>query len=199
MQRDLFFTMTENGKGQTGVFLAAGAATLVIVVLFSLWSGPDAAPRETDRTTVPARHSSRIEEENFFLYFAERDGRFLTSEERTVSTAKDPWQLSQKIMAALIDGPDRGSARTLPAETRLRALYITEPKVAVVDFSREIRGEPRGAASELLTVYSVVNSLSVNIPEIDAVRILIEGQRAETLSGHIDISEPLTPDMLLVR
>ena len=48
MQRDLIFTMTENGKGQTGVFLAAGAATLVIVVLFSLWSGPDAAPREPE-------------------------------------------------------------------------------------------------------------------------------------------------------
>lgn len=192
--------MTENGKGQTGVFIAAAAATLVIVVLFSFFSGPDAATPE--EATAPSRiaiHSNRIEEESFFLYFAEREGRFLTSEERTVSTAKDPWQLSQKIIAALIEGPERGSARTLSADTRLRALYLTEPKLAVVDFSREIRGEPKGAASELLTVYSVVNSLAVNIPEVDAVRILIEGGRAETLSGHIDISEPLTPDMLLVR
>jgi len=191
--------MTENGKGQTGVFIAAAAATLVIAVLFSLFSGPDAETRETTSPPLPVSHTSRIEEESFFLYFAEREGHFLTSEERTASTAKGPWQLSKKIIAALIDGPERGNARTLPADTRLRALYITEPKVAVVDFSREIRGEPRGAASELLTVYSVVNALAVNIPEIDAVRILIEGQRAETLSGHIDISEPLTPDMLLVR
>ncbi|VFQ45703.1 GerMN domain-containing protein [Desulfoluna butyratoxydans] len=191
--------MTEDGKGQTGVFVAAAVATLVIVAIFSFFSGPDAAQRNITEAPIPASHSGRIEEESFFLYFAQRDGRFLTSEERTVSTTKDPWQLSQKIIAALIDGPERGSARTLPATTRLRALYITDPKVAVVDFSREIREEPMGAASELLTVYSVVNSLAVNIPEIDAVRILIEGERAETLAGHIDISEPLAPDMLMVR
>lgn len=191
--------MTENGKGQTGVFVAAAAATLLVVVLFSLFTGPKAATSETPDTPQAAHSSNRIEEESFFLYFAEREGRFLTSEERTVSTAKDPWQLSQKIIAALIEGPERGSTRTIPADTRLRAVYITTPKTAVVDFSRAIRGEPKGAAAELLTVYSVVNSLAVNIPEVDAVRILIEGNRAETLSGHIDISEPLTPDMLLVR
>ncbi|WP_300668524.1 GerMN domain-containing protein [Desulfoluna sp.] len=191
--------MTDNGKGQTGVFIAAAVATLLIVILFSFWTGPDAATPEAATIPRHATPANRIEEESFFLYFAEREGRFLTSEERTVSTTNDPWQLSQKIIAALIEGPERGSARTLPAATRLRALYIMAPKVAVVDFSRDISGEPKGASSELLTVYSVVNSLAVNIPEIDTVRILIEGSRAETLSGHIDISEPLTPDMLLVR
>ena len=192
--------MTESGKGQTRVFIAAAAATLIIVALFTFFMEPETAATSETPTMSPATQpSNRIEEESFFLYFAEREGRFLTSEERTVSTAKDPWQLSRKIIAALIEGPERGSARTIPATTRLRALYITTPKVAVVDFSREVRGEPKGASAELLTVYSVVNSLAVNIPEIDAVRILIEGSPAETLSGHIDISEPLTPDMLLVR
>ena len=191
--------MTENGKGQSGVFIAAAAATLVVVVLFSFFMKSGATREEMPAPSKAAAPFNRIEEESFFLYFAERDGRFLTSEERMVSTTKDPWQLSKKIIAALISGPERGNARTLPATTRLRAIYITPPKLAVVDFSRELRGEPKGAAAELLTVYSVVNSLAVNISEIDAVRILIEGEPVETLSGHIDISEPLKPDMLLVR
>lgn len=191
--------MTENGKGQTRVFIAAAAATLAVVAIVFLLMGSGAATPETPAPPLATDSSSRIEEESLFLYFTDQGGRFLTSEDRTISTAKDPWQLSRKIIAGLIEGPERGHTRTLPTGTHLRSIYITDPKVAVVDFSREVRGEPQGAWSECLAVYSVVNSLAVNIPEIDAVQILIEGNPAETLAGHIDISEPLKPDMRLVR
>lgn len=135
--------MTENGKGQTGVFIAAAAATLLVVVLFSLFTGPKTATSETPDTPQAAHSSNRIEEESFFLYFSEREGRFLTSEERTVSTAKDPWQLSQKIIAALIEGPERGSTRTVPAATRLRAVYITPPRQRWSIFQGRFEESPR--------------------------------------------------------
>ncbi len=191
--------MTENGKGQTRVFMAAAAATLVVVAIVSLLMKSDAAIPEAPAIPVSTLASNRIEEESIFLYFTDQGGRFLTSEDRTISTAKDPWQLSRKIIHSLIEGPESGHTRTLPPTTRLRAIYMTDPKVAVVDFSQEVRGIPQGTSAECLAIYSVVNSLAVNIPEIDAVHILIEGNPAETLSGHIDISEPLKPDMHLVR
>lgn len=192
-------TMTERGEGQTKVFIGAAVATLIAVALFALFMGPAPTPPEPPPTSQVRHPATRIEEESLYLYFAERDGTFLTSEEHSISAATDPWQLSRKIIAGLIEGPERGSVRTLPATTHLRALYIMEPKTAVVDFSREISEEPMSASAELLAVYSVVNSLAVNSPEIDSVLILIEGRPAETLSGHIDISEPLTPDTQLVR
>jgi hypothetical protein len=58
---------------------------------------------------------------------------------------------------------------------------------------------PAGTLSELFTVYSVVNSISLNVPEIEAIKILIEGQEATTLAGHVDIRFPLQPDILMIK
>ena len=190
----------ENSKGQVGIFIAAAVATLITVgALTLLFKTNTPRPQATVEEPLQGNAELRIEEESFFLYFAEGDSEFLTSEERTVSTARDPWQLGKKIITALLSGPQRGNTRTLPSGTKLRAFYLTDRKVAVVDFSREIAGAPMGAITELLTVYSVVNSLAVNIPEIDAVKILVEGHEMKTLAGHIDITDALKPEMLLVR
>lgn len=190
----------EKGKAQTGVFIAAALATLISVGVLTLLFRADTTVREdSGDAPPPASADLRIEEESFFLYFAEGDSDFLTSEERTVSTTRDPWQLGRKIIAGLLEGPQRGSTRTLPDGTKLRAFYLTDRKVAVVDFTQEIQEEPMGAVAELLTVYSVVNSLAVNIPEIDAVKIIVEGREVETLAGHIAIHQALKPEMLLVR
>ena len=71
---------------------------------------------------------------------------------------------------------------------------------ALVDFSAEIQeNHPGGVATELLTVYSIVNSLILNIAEIEVVKILIEGQESLTLAGHIDLQQPFEANMLLIR
>jgi hypothetical protein len=58
---------------------------------------------------------------------------------------------------------------------------------------------PGGVRSELLTVYAVVNTLILNLPEVSAVKILIEGREVSTLAGHIALEDPLNADMLLIR
>jgi len=45
----------------------------------------------------------------------------------------------------------------------------------------------------LLTIYTIVNALTVNVPTIRAVQILIEGREVDTLAGHVDLRRPLTP------
>ncbi len=46
-------------------------------------------------------------------------------------------------------------------------------------------------------MYSVVNSLAVNIPSVKKVKILIQGQEVETLDGHADLSGYFVPDPAL--
>jgi hypothetical protein len=46
---------------------------------------------------------------------------------------------------------------------------------------------------------SLIQSLTMNIPDIKRVTILIDGKEVETLAGHIDLSQPITPDMALAR
>jgi hypothetical protein len=50
---------------------------------------------------------------------------------------------------------------------------------------------PGGAWTEVLAVYSLVNTLVENFSDVKQVQILIDGNESETLAGHVDISRPL--------
>jgi spore germination protein GerM len=134
------------------------------------------------------------------LYFADKNNLFLLAEERILYHTDGPTDFSRKIIEALIKGPSAGLERTIPIGTTLRALYITSQGVCYVDLSAAVKEEyPGGAESELLTIYSIVNSLILNVPEIQAVKILIDGQETDTLAGHIDLHDPIKANMLLIR
>ncbi len=141
-----------------------------------------------------------LSESAVFLYFCDRKRPYLVAEERLLSHSEEPVLFGRAIIEALIRGPQNGMMRTIPADTILNALYITSDKTAFIDFSQEIReSHPGGSQMEYLTVYSIINSLALNIPEIEKVKILIAGQEIETLAGHIDIRDSLSANMLLVR
>jgi len=134
------------------------------------------------------------------LYFSDSDNAFLISEERSLSALIRPEELGRQILNALIEGPKRALERTIPEGTLLRGFYILQNNTAYVDLSREIRDRhPGGAKSELMTIYSMVNSLILNIPEIETVKILVEGKEEATLAGHVDLRFPLQANMLFVR
>ena len=134
------------------------------------------------------------------LYFSDRQNIFLMSEQRVLLHADSPISLARAIVAALIKGPQEGLVRTIPSAAVLRAIYIATDNVCYVDLSEMVRkNHPGGSNSELLTVYSIVNSLILNISAIDRVKILIEGQEVLTLAGHIDLQFPSKANMLLIR
>ena len=134
------------------------------------------------------------------LYFSDRTNSFLKAEDKKFSGLNDPLEFGKRIIEALISGPNGELMRTIPEKTRLRALHIKKDGTAYVDMSRELKdNHPGGIGSEIMTIYSIVNSLVLNIPEIDAVKILIDGKESITLAGHIDLKFPLKADMLLIR
>ncbi|MBW2107941.1 MAG: GerMN domain-containing protein [Deltaproteobacteria bacterium] len=135
-----------------------------------------------------------------YLYFSGGDESHLSAERRSMVLPERVVDRAKAIVTALIEGPTGPLTRTLPAETELLALYVDENGVGYVDFNKAVRdNHPGGSLTELLSIYSVVNSLCLNMPEIQAVKILIEGRDAQTLAGHIDIRYPLRADLLLVK
>ena len=50
-----------------------------------------------------------------------------------------------------------------------------------------------------ITIFSIVNSLILNVPQIKTVKFIKGGREALTLAGHIDIRLPFKANMLLVR
>jgi spore germination protein GerM len=134
------------------------------------------------------------------LYFADRNNSFLKSEQRVLQQPQDPVEFARTIVNLLIKGPQKGLVRAIPVGTELRAIYIDAENVCYVDLSQAAKkNHPGGSNSELLTVYSVVNSLILNVSEIKRVKILIDGNEAPTLAGHISLQEPLKAHMLLIR
>ena len=134
------------------------------------------------------------------LYFADWNNSFLKSEQRVMLHPTDTVGFARTIIEALIKGPQKGLLQTLPDGTALNALYITPDKVCYVDLSEAVRtNHPGGSNSELLTIYSIVNSLILNMPEIEQVKILIDGNETSTLAGHIDLQYPVKAYMLIVR
>lgn len=134
------------------------------------------------------------------LYFADTEQPFLIAETRVVVNPGDPVSFGRELVAALSRGSLNGNMATIPDGTTLRAFFLLEDGTAVVDFSEQfINNHPGGCRQEQLTLFSVVNSLVLNIPEIDRVKILIAGDEARTLAGQMTLESPLTADMLLTR
>jgi spore germination protein GerM len=137
---------------------------------------------------------------NVLIYFPSSEGEGLDGEPREIFMTAAPGDRAKQILADLIAGPDQATRlRSIPRGTRLRQVYVLENGTAYVDFSADLRqGMGGGSTGELLTVYSIVNSVVLNIPEIRRVGILIEGRPVETLNGHIDLSRPLPPNLSLL-
>jgi spore germination protein GerM len=132
------------------------------------------------------------------LYFSNVDGKALMPEERRIK--KGPLEAKVKeAIEALIKGPQSGLAHTIPEGTRLLSIEINGA-TARVNFNKAISdNHPGGSSGELQTIYSVVNTVALNFPEIDAVQILVEGKKRETLAGHIIINRPLGPDKKMIK
>ena len=172
--------------------LAGSSAFLSFIILPAISSELD-----TFTTSVEAKHPERA---MIHLYFSNKDNSFLIAEKRLLVQPDDPSQMGKLIIESLIKGPKEGLMRTIPSDAALRALFVTKDKTAYVDLTKPaMEKHPGGCKSEMITIYSIVNSLVLNIPEIDAVKILIDGRESITLAGHIDLRFPLKADMLLVR
>jgi spore germination protein GerM len=134
------------------------------------------------------------------LYFSDQENSFLTAEERVFVNPDYPADFGKMIVEALIEGSEKGLVRTIPAETKLRAIYVTKEGIALVDLTDTVKdAHPGGIQSELLTIFSIVNSLVLNMSQVDAVKILINGNEATTLAGHVDLRFPFKANMLLIR
>lgn len=160
--------------------------------------------RATERPGETSNSGVSVTETQAFpvvhIYFADRNGRYLQAEERIFTGSERDIDRGRAIVEALIKGPKSGLMRTIPAGTQLRAYYLAPGKRAYVDLSESITEQyPGGCKSEILTLYSIVNSLILNMPAVSTVKVLVGGRDVPTLAGHIDIRFPFTSDMSLIR
>lgn len=135
---------------------------------------------------------------NVKLFFQGTDQPGLVMEERTVPFSSDLGAQLEAVVSELIQGSRSGLVPTLPPETKVLDVFVNARGIAYVDISKEAAGGTAGSHEELLSVYSIVNSLAVNFPAVKRVQILVDDRPVATLAGHVDLSRPLPPDMTLL-
>jgi len=110
----------------------------------------------------------------------------LSAEDQTIFRSAELANRARQILQKLLEGPKTARLYpSLPKDTKLQEVFIDGMGLAYVDFSSPISANhPGGMLNEQATVYSIVNSLTYNLPEIRQVKILVGGAEKETLAGH---------------
>ncbi len=159
-----------------------------------------AAPAEAETAEAPSFTSEQNRRE-VTLFFQEEDSEFLGPERRKIFLTASPTDQAKQIVVELINGPQEpGLLPTLPPQARLRGLYLDRGGTAYVDLSSEVADlHPGGTGEEIATIYSLVNSLTYNLPEIKRVRLLVNGEERETLKNHLDLRRSYRKDLSIVN
>jgi hypothetical protein len=62
-------------------------------------------------------------------------------------------------------------------------------QTAIVNFTRAFaENHPSGIEAETLTLLSIIGTLHENLPNVEQVRFLVDGQPKDTLAGHADLT-----------
>ncbi len=125
------------------------------------------------------------------LYFSDEMGEKLVAQRRRATIVDN--SMEKTILIELIEGPEGDNQyATLPQGIKVLSVE-TKEKICFVNFSKEFAENIGGGSSaSTMAIYSVVNSLT-ELPEIEQVQFLIEGEKTEWL-GEYDVSEPFRRD-----
>lgn len=173
------------------VVLIIAAAAVFLAVLLWLFFGPGrtvvlptAAPVDTLPTPTPAP------EQRVMLLFAGPDG-LLHPELRNVPLPAEVHERVNAIVTEVLAGPTGELQPVVPWPAELNAVFVDGEGSAYIDITPP--PEPvNGSQIELLLAYGLVDSILLNCPSLTAVQILFGGHEVPTLTGHLDLSKPLS-------
>jgi germination protein M len=196
--------------GRANALTALGLLALLLVFLLAAprWTrlltrtvpGEEGAD-ESAASPAPAVEAedpaARVEQKiTVKLFFLAPDQPALLIEDREVAYSADLARQVRTVVEELVKGPQKGLVGSLPRETKVIDAFVTSAGIAYVDLSKEVsQKHPGGSRGELLSVYSVVNSLTSNFPAVKRVQILVDDRQVPTLAGHVDLTHPLSSDL----
>lgn len=177
-----------------------GAATsLLAAALLSSGCPGEAPPGPEAEVAAVAEVGEDEEGVPVRLYFPGRGGK-LFPEERRLPPLEDPEQMVRAVASEVLKGPQgEGLHAPLAGEVEVVSVYLSEERVAYIDLGSADPDPPAsGSLREMLAVYSLVNSVLANVPEVRAVALLWNGRQRATFAGHLDTGRPLVADNELV-
>lgn len=190
-------------KQRQGLLLAGAAVAVILLALAFLWwprGGTGTEPARGEQLSTGVDSGGEAPGRTATLYFP-GNGRFLAAEERIIPDAGELRGTVKAIVGELLAGPRQpGLHGPLPPEVVVAGVYLGPGGVVYVDLQSPEGGAPPAAGSmqEMLTVYSLVNSIAANAEGVRRVVLLWNGNQLPSFSGHLGSARPLAPDPSLL-
>ena len=149
-----------------------------------------AAPPPAAIDTRPLAPPVSGPSERVVLFIAHDDDGTLRGESAQIPMPSGRQQRAEELLRALLSiYLDKNAPHHLGAGAEIRSVYLVDPGVAVIDLNSAFADTHRsGVLVEQLTVASLIQTVSVNIPNLLKVKILVDGKQRDTLAGHADLS-----------
>ena len=156
------------------------------------------APKQEAKPVASAEVQQPKKEISFIVYRAAAGGTEKLLPEKITMEANGK-SLPENALTALVSTKPQDARMddVVPIGTKVRSLKIDKDGTAYADFSKELAKKGQGSYGELMLCYAITNTLT-EFKEIKRVQILVEGKKVVTLSGHMDIEDPLTRNKTLL-
>ena len=182
-----------------------GSAVLLLVLAgttFFLLPRPVKEAVAVDEPPAAEEDSPELREVQ--LYFPGDDGR-LHATSRELAVSPQPTDNIARLVEALIAGPhgehprEDGLWPPFPAGIALGRTYLLADATVILDLVSADRSElATGSKMEMLMLYSLVNTVLMNVDEAERVVVLWNGRQPSTFAGHVDATRPFVASNALV-
>lgn len=166
---------------------------VIVVLFFSIMVWQKYRASQVIQLTPP---QPGVEKSRSVTLFFTEDGTHLVRETRKLEPCDTDNACLKGVLDELLNGPVGEFDETVPEGVIVSSVGIEGTLATIGLNSLFSEALPSGSSSEMLAVYAVVNTTAVNFPQIQKVKIEVDGNKTGILH-HLDLSEPLTPDYTL--
>jgi len=177
--------------------LAIAVVVMLVIALgmsFFVWRmrGKSSSSEFSASNTVPVAPPVTGPTEQVTLYVADDDLGTLRATSAVIPLPSARQQRGEELLRALLSAyAAKSSHHVLGGGSDVRAFYLVEPGLAVIDLNSAFAdGHRSGVLVEELTVASLAKTLSANLPGLTQIQFLVDGKLRDTLAGHADLSSP---------
>jgi len=171
--------------------------TLVLLLVAILGSGiyilllhrrtEEGLRRASDQRPVAAPVAGSNETVKLTIAYDE-DGVFRTRDISAIVPSESSARAKSVLEALIGYYLSKPSPHELADGSAVNSVFMVNQKLAVVDLNQALAdGHRSGVMVEDFTVISLIDTLATNLPQVEQVKILINGKERETLAGHADI------------
>ena len=136
----------------------------------------------------PKNKKEQGKEMKIKVYYPDDSGLRLIAVNREIEAGNDKYEAAVK--AVMTPPTEKNLTKIVNNDKSLIGVSFSNGEATVNLDSTVKRGFSGGSTGEEFLIGSIVNTLT-EFSEVKSVKFLVDGKEVETLSGHMDLSEPI--------